>query len=98
VDLLLAINVLDRVQDPRAAVQEWHRVVRPGGQLTVALPFDWLPETIGCPVDSIEKVVSSPGFHPTTEPEELMWLVSHPTNRRHIEMYAVQVQSFVREQ
>lgn len=44
VDLLVASDVLEHIEDDAAAVREWHRVLRPGGALVIfvpACPFLW---------------------------------------------------------
>jgi len=43
-DTVIALNLIDRVPDPVAVVDELSRLVRPGGILIVASPFTWLPE------------------------------------------------------
>lgn len=39
-DRLIACHVLEHVFDPEAAIWEWHRVVRPGGFISILLPCD----------------------------------------------------------
>jgi len=39
-DRLIATHVLEHVQDPHLALQEWVRVVRPGGVISLILPCD----------------------------------------------------------
>lgn len=39
--LATSINLIDCVADPRTALEEMGRVLRPGGQAVIALPFDW---------------------------------------------------------
>lgn len=40
-DLVLSVNLLDRVPDPRAAIHEARRVLRPGGALVLTTPLNW---------------------------------------------------------
>jgi len=40
-DLVTCFNVLDRVPDPRTLVDDLARLVRPGGLLVLACPFDY---------------------------------------------------------
>lgn len=40
--LVTAMNVLDCVPQPRAALVEIDRVLKPGGAALIALPFDWV--------------------------------------------------------
>lgn len=42
-DLIAAINVLDCVADPARLVLEMARLLKPGGWLIAATPFDWSP-------------------------------------------------------
>lgn len=37
-DLVIASDVLEHIEDEAAALREWHRVLRPGGQLLVFVP------------------------------------------------------------
>lgn len=39
-DRLIATHVLEHIKDPVAALQEWNRVVREGGLLSIVLPCD----------------------------------------------------------
>ncbi len=41
--LLVGLNVLDCLGDPRAGLAEFGRVLSPGGQACLATPFDWSP-------------------------------------------------------
>jgi SAM-dependent methyltransferase len=41
--LLLGLNVLDCLGDPRAGLAEFGRALVPGGQACLATPFDWSP-------------------------------------------------------
>jgi SAM-dependent methyltransferase len=43
-DTVVALNLVDRVPDPRRALDELARVTAPGGTLIVASPFTWLPK------------------------------------------------------
>ena len=43
-DTVLALNLVDRVPDPHAALDELARVVRPGGPLLITSPFTWLDD------------------------------------------------------
>lgn len=43
-DTVIALNLIDRVPDPAAVVDELARLVSPGGILIVASPFTWLTE------------------------------------------------------
>lgn len=40
IDRLIATHVLEHVQEPVSALQEWVRVVRPGGVISMILPCD----------------------------------------------------------
>lgn len=40
VDRLIACHILEHLPDPHAVLREWHRVVRPGGVLSILLPCD----------------------------------------------------------
>ncbi len=40
VDLVLAFDVLEHIADDRVALREFHRVLRPEGQLWIAVPSD----------------------------------------------------------
>ena len=39
-DRLIACHILEHLPDPHAVLREWHRVVRPGGVLSILLPCD----------------------------------------------------------
>ena len=39
--LATSINLIDCVADPRTAIEEMGRILCPGGQAVIALPFDW---------------------------------------------------------
>jgi len=41
-DVVLNINVLEHVSEPRRVLQECHRVLRPGGRLLLVAPQSWL--------------------------------------------------------
>jgi putative 4-mercaptohistidine N1-methyltranferase len=43
-DVVLAANLLDRVQSPRSLLQNCLRYLRPGGTLILASPYTWIPE------------------------------------------------------
>lgn len=38
-DAIFAMEVLEHVREPSMAVKEMHRVLRPGGQVTISVPF-----------------------------------------------------------
>lgn len=40
VDRLIACHVLEHLPDPHDVLREWHRVIRPGGVLSILLPCD----------------------------------------------------------
>jgi SAM-dependent methyltransferase len=37
-DLLLSMEVLEHIEDDRAALTDWHRLVRPGGHIVISVP------------------------------------------------------------
>lgn len=39
-DRLIACHILEHLPDPHAVLREWHRVLRPGGVLSILLPCD----------------------------------------------------------
>ena len=43
-DTVLALNLIDRVPDPKCALDELTRTTKPGGTLIVASPYTWLEE------------------------------------------------------
>jgi putative 4-mercaptohistidine N1-methyltranferase len=43
-DVVLASNLLDRVQSPQGLLQNCVRYLRPGGTLILASPYTWLPD------------------------------------------------------
>lgn len=43
-DVVLAANLLDRVQSPQRLLQNCLRYLRPGGTLILASPYTWLPD------------------------------------------------------
>lgn len=40
IDRLIACHILEHLPNPHAVLREWHRVVRPGGVLSILLPCD----------------------------------------------------------
>ena len=40
-DVILCVNVADRVASPRLLFEECHRLLRPGGQLVFSSPLNW---------------------------------------------------------
>lgn len=40
IDRLVACHILEHLPNPHAVLREWHRVVRPGGVLSILLPCD----------------------------------------------------------
>lgn len=59
--LISAINVLDCVADPARLVQEMARVLKPGGWLIAATPFDWSPNATPADAWMGERVVMDQG-------------------------------------
>lgn len=45
--LATAMNLIDCVTEPRSALSELGRVIRPGGEALIALPFDWTDRVTG---------------------------------------------------
>ena len=43
-DLIVACNLIDRLWDPRAFLDETHRRLRAGGLLVLVDPYTWLAE------------------------------------------------------
>ena len=43
-DLVLAANLIDRLQDPRRFLETIHERLHPGGVLVIASPYTWLEE------------------------------------------------------
>ena len=43
-DLVLAANLIDRLNDPRRFVETIHERLNPGGVLVIASPYTWLEE------------------------------------------------------
>jgi ubiquinone/menaquinone biosynthesis C-methylase UbiE len=40
-DIVLSVNLLDRVSDPQSALREARRILRPGGALLLTTPLNW---------------------------------------------------------
>ncbi len=43
-DVALLINLVDRLPEPRASLQQLPGLLKPGGQLVIASPFTWLED------------------------------------------------------
>jgi len=61
-DRAIAAEVLEHVDDDRAALRELHRVVRPGGVLAVTVPR-WLPELVNWAITDEYHAPFVPGGH-----------------------------------
>lgn len=97
VDLLLAVNVLDRLDDPVGALKEWTRVLRPGGTMTLSSCHDW---PTGSPWAArwrdLAEMVADHDLVPVGPATELTWQVPDAFNPRLMHLYMVETRTFRR--
>lgn len=88
-DLVLAANLIDRLNDPRRFLETIHQRMNPGGVLVITSPYTWLEEftkkenwlggirRAGEPywtVDAIREILSR-HFEPLDEPQNLEFVI-----------------------
>lgn len=88
-DLILAANLIDRLNDPRRFVETIHERLNPGGVLVIASPYTWLEEftkkenwlggfrQAGEPrwtLDTLRELLS-PHFRMLDEPQEVEFVI-----------------------
>jgi SAM-dependent methyltransferase len=73
-DLVVALDIIEHIEDDAAALREMHRLCRPGGRLLITVPaYDWLrsahDEALGhyrrYSVRQIADLMRDAGFRPT---------------------------------
>lgn len=68
-DVVLLINLVDRLREPRRCLERLPGLVRPGGQLVIASPFTWMEEYT--PPENWLGGYYAPGGHPVNGMETL---------------------------
>ncbi len=67
-DLLVAVEIIEHLENPRAVAREWRRLLKPGGQVVLSTP------NVEC-IRSLAALVARGHFLPFTEP----WYPAHIT-------------------
>jgi SAM-dependent methyltransferase len=75
-DLVLSVNLLDRVENPKSVIQEQRRVLRPGGTLILTTPLNWTNARLWMEypgATSLVAVVEQCGFNVRTWFDQLLY-------------------------
>ncbi|WP_413232474.1 class I SAM-dependent methyltransferase [Mycolicibacterium sp. 120266] len=96
VDVALLINLLDRVHNPEIVLAECGRVTHQGGLLVVASTHDWAHSPEPALADRIPDYLRRAGFRRESPATDLVWMLPDAMNSRHVHVYRVEVEAFVR--
>lgn len=92
VDMVLALNIVDRLEAPRVVLNEIGRVLRVGGYLVLSCPFDWPKEV---PTDqrayTLDQLVDKSVFFRTRTDPAVPWVVRDAGNDRELHLYACEL-------
>lgn len=89
VDIVLALNVVDRVPDPHAMMSEIERVLRKGGHLAISSPFDWPKDWADdIKVSTLGELFKHRAFETIVNRTAVPWAVPDATCPRELHLYA----------
>jgi SAM-dependent methyltransferase len=92
VDIVLALNVIDRFDKPELALAEIARVTKPGGHFVVACPFDWPRDReLEFRPLQLSDIVVPEQFELVSNQGAVPWSVPDARSNRLVHLYACEV-------